>query len=470
LVLALAAALAGEVVGQGASRGGGRSRGGSGRGSRSRRSSSRRASCSVPDCQTCKSGYTKECAKCKDGFTVVQGRCDPCSASCKACGSAGPGSCDVCLAGFVLVEDGSETRCEACADNCASCTCPTDPSCCKACAFGHALELVHASDDSYNQPVCSDSDTCPGLQRTCQPLWWLGWWKLAQLCFVTGTMGIFGFCFRLIIDDAPERRRPRGTPSRDPEHRHLLYVHQGSDEPTDSALLHVGHDGVAPYPSGLWRGYYNQRGRNFAVCEFELEFSATGLVRGGGRDTVGAYSIAGRFAGDRVAFTKQYVRGPYLGIFDEPDNLGHAVEYSGRRALSSPSAAHAAAGEAAPGDFGTGILGQWEIERDATRNVRSDSGSWHLWPVMDNWQQHRAPPSAHPSASPQMYRSGDGEDGEGDCCVCFDASIDCCLEPCRHVALCMGCAEKLQRARPSACPLCRAPIVHVHFLGGDSGS
>ena len=152
---------------------------------------------------------------------------------------------------------------------------------------------------------------------------------------------------------------------------------------------------------------------------------------GRGKDTVGDYTIAGRFAGVRVAFTKQYDRGPLFGMFDQPDNLGHAVEYSGRRSLPASGNASTAATW-----LGTGIQGQWVIEEDRNNNVLPDSGSWHLWPVMHNWQEHHNCSPAHPtSSSPnQMYRDGQAIGGE--CFVCYDARIDCCLEPCQHVALC----------------------------------
>jgi hypothetical protein len=88
-------------------------------------------------------------------------------------------------------------------------------------------------------------------------------------------------------------------------------------------------------------------------------------------------------------------------------------------------------------------------------------------PVMHNWQEHHNCSSAHPTSSPpnQMYR--EGQEGGGECCVCYDARIDCCLEPCQHVALCRQCALTIQRSQHSNCPLCRAPIVHVHFFGGE---
>ena len=35
------------------------------------------------------------------------------------------------------------------------------------------------------------------------------------------------------------------------------------------------------------------------------------------------------------------------------------------------------------------------------------------------------------------------------------------------LALCRQCALTIQSSQHSNCPLCRAPIVHVHFFGGE---
>ena len=39
------------------------------------------------------------------------------------------------------------------------------------------------------------------------------------------------------------------------------------------------------------------------------------------------------------------------------------------------------------------------------------------------------------------------------CKVCYGHEVDCVLLPCTHMALCVGCAARLQ-----TCPLCRSPI------------
>ena len=397
----------------------------------------------------------------------------------------------------LVVSTPESVECLACAADCARCSCPTDHSCCEECVFGHSLLPA----------VCSSPDTCSD-ERTCQPHWWYTLYNfylqnLLLLVILANLLGFLGDSYwisilAILVAAAHVSTGGRGSFSSlaiagssilaiawilmnqrhavalvapaDRERRHLQYV---QDQPAridapDGAAGQVltGHDGAdaqaltdaAPYPSGLWRGYYNQGGRNFALCEFELEFGASGLVRGRGKDTVGDYTIAGRFAGVRVAFTKQYVRGPRA----PKNNLGHAVEYSGRRSL--PASRNSSTGARW---LGTGIRGQWVIEEDRTNQVLPDSGSWHLWPVMHNWQEHHNCSSAHPTSSPpnQMYR--DGQEGGGECCVCYDARIDCCLEPCQHVALCRQCALTIQRSQHSNCPLCRAPIVHVHFFGGE---
>ena len=397
----------------------------------------------------------------------------------------------------LVVSTPEPVECLACAADCARCSCPTDHSCCEECVFGHSLLPA----------VCSSPDTCSD-ERTCQPHWWYTLYNfylqnLLLLVILANLLGFLGDSYwisilAILVAAAHVSTGGRGSFSSlaiagssilaiawilmnqrhavalvapaDRERRHLQYV---QDQPAridapDGAAGQVltGHDGAdaqaltdaAPYPSGLWRGYYNQGGRNFALCEFELEFGASGLVRGRGKDTVGDYTIAGRFAGVRVAFTKQYVRGPRA----PKNNLGHAVEYSGRRSL--PASRNSSTGARW---LGTGIRGQWVIEEDRTNQVLPDSGSWHLWPVMHNWQEHHNCSSAHPTSSPpnQMYR--DGQEGGGECCVCYDARIDCCLEPCQHVALCRQCALTIQRSQHSNCPLCRAPIVHVHFFGGE---
>ena len=74
------------------------------------------------------------------------------------------------------------------------------------------------------------------------------------------------------------------------------------------------------YPSGLWRGYWEQPafGRQ-PMNNFMLRF-ADGVVEGEGRDVIGRFTIAGT-CDDRgnVGFVKQYVgrhRVHYRGQYD----------------------------------------------------------------------------------------------------------------------------------------------------------
>lgn len=191
-------------------------------------------------------------------------------------------------------------------------------------------------------------------------------------------------------------------------------------------------------PSGRWHGYYTYAGRNHNLCDFQLEFSASGQVAGAGIDDVGAYSIRGHVSGrnaEQLTFSKTYRLGSAndAGIVSE-DNEGHSVHYSGRLVA---------------GNLAAGFRGSWRLDNDGTRN----NGAFHLWPAMENW--------ASPSGSDQNESPNETfEVAEGsECVVCFDSAISTCLRPCGHIALCSGCVEKLHV--PRKCPICRTMIVSV---------
>ena len=61
------------------------------------------------------------------------------------------------------------------------------------------------------------------------------------------------------------------------------------------------------YPSGLWRGYWEQPfwGRQ-TMSDFMLKFK-DGVVVGGGRDVVGSFVIKGEYQGIKLTFVKQYL-------------------------------------------------------------------------------------------------------------------------------------------------------------------
>ena len=214
-----------------------------------------------------------------------------------------------------------------------------------------------------------------------------------------------------------------------------------------TAALETAVAAAAYYPSGAWRGYYVQAGSEHGVAEFDLSFRPDGAVTGGGTDEVGAYAIRGRHAANgRVAFTKQYTRGSANArgaVLPRRLNPGHTVEYRGR------AAALTAGGRPA---LGRGVRGTWELDAGGR-----DAGRWHLWPVMEGWEDER---SADGGGGGPGSPGGEFE-AEDECCVCMDAAIGARLEPCGHICLCVRCANRLS---PPQCPLCRGPIAVVRAL------
>jgi hypothetical protein len=253
------------------------------------------------------------------------------------------------------------------------------------------------------------------------------------------------------------------------------------------AMVAVVPSRQALYPSGLWRGYYLQGSSEHGVAEFTLNFTTdsiadhdrngyhasggNGRIRGGsggdmgevsgeGVDGVGSYTIFGRVSqsNGRVSFTKQYRRGSANAqgiVLNNGSNMGHAVEYRGGPAALTSS------GRAS---LGSGLRGEWSLHAGGR-----DSGRWHLWPIMDEWnaddeegdsetEGSQAGDGGKRGSGGGSGGSGGGQPEEGECCVCFDKAINTRLEPCGHVALCSVCANRLN---PRLCPLCRAPIAMV---------
>lgn len=61
------------------------------------------------------------------------------------------------------------------------------------------------------------------------------------------------------------------------------------------------------YPSGLWRGFWEQQfyGRQF-MEDFTLRFN-DGVITGGGRDIIGIFVIKGEYETGKISFVKQYI-------------------------------------------------------------------------------------------------------------------------------------------------------------------
>lgn len=56
-----------------------------------------------------------------------------------------------------------------------------------------------------------------------------------------------------------------------------------------------------------------------------------------------------------------------------------------------------------------------------------------------------------------IEQKADGEELETECSICWDDPRDTLILPCRHLAVCSECAEKI-RYQQAACPICRKPF------------
>ena len=56
-----------------------------------------------------------------------------------------------------------------------------------------------------------------------------------------------------------------------------------------------------------------------------------------------------------------------------------------------------------------------------------------------------------------LFFQADGEELETECSICWDDPRDTLILPCRHLAVCSECAEKI-RYQQAACPICRKPF------------
>jgi len=214
-------------------------------------------------------------------------------------------------------------------------------------------------------------------------------------------------------------------------------------------------------PSGIWRGYSKEEGKDFEVVEFVLDFTAAGIVggmhqpgqvTGNGTDDTGKYSLAGVYEQRRLGFQKKYIWGtPALdGRIKHESNSGHVVEYRA---------------EWAGDNLRKGIMGQWFVE-ELSGSERSN-GKFHIWPAMDGWQRIGQNASVTASA-PLPSKATQGSDAllerritafkvdeDHICAKCYENPIDVCLLPCGHTAICRACESRL---RHRLCPICYAPV------------
>src|SRR5947209_1060263 len=77
------------------------------------------------------------------------------------------------------------------------------------------------------------------------------------------------------------------------------------------------------YPSGAWRGFWQQEGYGRQpMQEFQLDF-AGGAVHGRGIDVIGPFTIRGQCEADgTIAFVKQYLAKHAVIYRGQPDGEG----------------------------------------------------------------------------------------------------------------------------------------------------
>lgn len=265
---------------------------------------------------------------------------------------------------------------------------------------------------------------------------------VAGFLYYTGAMSKF-FKFSEISSASQQQSGPVDS-----------WTYVGMSPPHAYGVCEPGRTDVL-LPSGIWRGYSCEDGKDFEVTEFVLDFTSPGenqpgQVTGSGTDDIGKYSIAGVFEQRRLAFEKKYIWGtPALnGVVNHESNSGHVVQYRAEWA-----------GE----NLRKGIKGMWYIE-ELSGSTRSQ-GRIHLWPAMDGWQ--RIGSKAMAPVTPTALDSG--KQGEGTprkitafkvdedhlCAKCYKNPINVCLLPCGHTAICQDCESRLSHR---LCPICYAPV------------
>ena len=208
---------------------------------------------------------------------------------------------------------------------------------------------VRCTDADDSQPVAVDY-----LKTLAHG--WVQRWLPAEACADYKLLYEYDFCAR----PAPASRAPIyyavEPDAAEPEPEELR-----SSEARSRLLRHYErayglYDARAAYPSGVWRGHYEQNGRKNTVPDFGLDFNEFSAVicvhsdedaersrqesplpNGSGGDDIGSYDIVGLYcsaiverdtaplASPRVAFVKTYRRsGP---LWWGGGNLAHSILY-----------------------------------------------------------------------------------------------------------------------------------------------
>ena len=106
-----------------------------------------------------------------------------------------------------------------------------------------------------------------------------------------------------------------------------------------------------------------------------------------------------------------------------------------------------------------GVLEKHELLSKAIRLVKDKQNNERIF------KEQTDSVNASPNKSSTLGNDDDNAPGGGDvekdvCKICWDATIDCVLLECGHMATCTSCAKKL-----SECPICRENVVRcVHVF------
>eukprot|EP00758_Cryptobia_borreli_P002466 Tbor_TRINITY_DN3050_c0_g1::TRINITY_DN3050_c0_g1_i1::g.17350::m.17350 len=83
--------------------------------------------------------------------------------------------------------------------------------------------------------------------------------------------------------------------------------------------------------------------------------------------------------------------------------------------------------------------------------------------VVDNGNSNESNGTAQTTANGTTDLIDDNDD-DGLCVICISEPKNTCVLPCRHLCLCKGCAQELQKHTPK-CPVCRMPFVTLLHKG-----
>ena len=108
-----------------------------------------------------------------------------------------------------------------------------------------------------------------------------------------------------------------------------------------------------------------------------------------------------------------------------------------------------------------GVLEKHELLAKAIRLVRDKQNNDRIFKEQTDISGQSSPKISENTNTQDKDENDDTGDIEKDVCkICWDATIDCVLLECGHMATCTSCAKKLNE-----CPICRENVVRcVHVF------